>query len=144
MTVSEAAAVKFTIAPTINFRYTHYCHQRHGSGPESRTSNQAFDLSESLRRKLANRAPATTKKSDQLGSNNSGVAVSLRDWRDNKSPAFDPKATVANVSYREFQLLCSDCLAQMLDQESPFRRPGIPFYLLCVYTSRMASTTKLG
>jgi hypothetical protein len=52
------------------------------------------------------------------------------------------RATVANVSYREFQFLCSDCLAQMLDQESSFRLPGIPFYLLCEYMSRMASTTK--
>jgi len=31
----------------------------HGIGLASRTSNQAFDLSESLRRKLANRASAT-------------------------------------------------------------------------------------
>jgi hypothetical protein len=64
--------------------------------------------------------------------------------RGEKLSTFDPKATVANVCYREFRLLYSDCLAQMLDQESPFRRTGIPFYLLCVYTSRMASTTKLG
>jgi hypothetical protein len=35
----------------------------------------------------------------------------------------DPKATVANVSYREFQFLCSDCLAQMFDGESPFGAP---------------------
>jgi len=72
----------------------------------------------------------------------SSSAIALR-TTDSESE-IDPKATVANVSYREFQFACSDCLAQMLDQECRFRRTAIPFHLLCVYTSRMASTTKLG
>jgi len=51
----------------------HCCEQRHGIGLASRTSNQAFDLSESLRRKLANRAPATIRKPNHLRSDNRGI-----------------------------------------------------------------------
>jgi hypothetical protein len=36
------------------------------------------------------------------------------------------------------------CRHQMHNEQNPFRRTGIPFYLLCAYTSKIASTTKLG
>lgn len=86
---------------------------------------------------------------DFVGSRRSHTIVvqaqSLNDALGKESRATAPMAGLLVATLRQGGIpIAMFRLPKMLDRESPFRRACIPFYLLCVYTSRMASTTKLG
>jgi hypothetical protein len=73
---------------------------------------------------------ALGRKFNTASRQDTGLLFDSADSEDGpKRATIDPKATVANVCYREFQFSCLDGLGQLLHQESPYSSNRYPSLL---------------